>query len=69
MMKALTLEEMEAVKGGWTMSGWRQFVLACSTIYGAMHGLSLQQIQDGICKTDEERKFVKEVYEDFMHGR
>ena len=63
MMKALTLEEMESVTGGWTISRWRRFELEMGTISGMARGMSLQQIQDAICKTDEERQYVKKVYE------
>ncbi len=67
MTKALTLEELNTVTGGWTISAWRQFLLTCGTIEGIYRNLTLQQIQDAICETDEERRFVKKVYE-YYHG-
>ena len=62
MMKTLTLDEMERVNGG-ELSGWRQIVLAMDVIEGIAHGFTLQQIQDDCCDNDEERRYVKAVWD------
>ena len=65
MMKTLTLEDLEAVTGG-TVSIVRQFVLTNDTVIGIIIGISLQKIQDLYCDTDEERSFVKKIYDDLV---
>ena len=65
MMKALTLEEMGSVTGGWTLTLWRQFVLSMDTYGGILLGYSLEEIQDKYCDTDEERKYVKLAYKQY----
>ena len=63
MMKTLTLEEMKAVSGGWTISENRMFELEVETLYLMMKLYTLKEIQDKICNTEEERKYVKLFYE------
>ena len=65
MMKTLTLEDLEAVTGG-IISIARQFVLTNDTVIGIIIGISLQKIQDLYCDTDEERSFVKKIYDDLV---
>lgn len=67
MMKALTLEEMVKVNGG-ELSTWRKIILAADVVEGQVHGYSLQQIQDMCCDNDEERAYVKEVWDYFYGG-
>ena len=64
-MKTLTLEDLEAVTGG-IISIARQFVLTNDTMIGIIIGISLQKIQDLYCNTDEERSFVKKIYDDLV---
>ena len=65
MMKTLTLEDLEAVTGG-IISIARQFVLTNDTMIGIIIGISLQKIQDLYCNTDEERSYVKKIYDDLV---
>ena len=65
MMKELTLEELGEVTGGWTIGWIRRIKLGLDTELRMLLNESLKEIQNAICNNDEERRFVKHVYDSF----